>query len=887
MATCTLCDLPTPADPVTDPDVEGEFCCRGCLEVSRSLGGMAGLEAAAEDVDAAVGTQAGSATADPASTEAAVADPASAEAVATDTAAAADDLKTTYLHVDGMHCATCERFLEVTAARADGVEAATASYATDTVRVDHDPDRIDDAALTDVLSTAGYEATDRRDRSSTEDDAVDVVRFLVGGGLFGMMAMLWYVLFLYPTYFGYDPLVDLGGLSGQYLFAQIWVFTSVVLLYTGFPILRGAYVSLRARQPNMDLLVSLAAVSSYAYSTLAMLLGRTDLYFDVTIAVILVVTGGGIYETRIKRRATGLLSELTAAMDDTARLADGEEVPLTDVDPGDRLRVLPGERVPLDGTVIEGTAAVDEALVTGESIPDTKRPGDAVRGGTVVTDAPLVVRVGADATSTLDRLVELLWDVQSARSGAQRLADRLATVFVPLVVTVAVVVGLLRLATGATPSTAALVALTVLIVSCPCAFGLATPLAVAAGIREAAERGIVIASAAVFERAGSIDTIVFDKTGTLTDGEMRVLDVQPVTDAHPAGESVDAPSDDQNDDPRDPTDAGRILARAAVLERASPHPVATAIVDRTETTTDRVADGGRLEDATGMDDSTDADPPSTAADPSPAGSSLAADVAAGVAADTGVDGDVDPDLDVDVDVRDRGVVGTIDGVDHRVGHPSLFDDWTIPEAIDDRVSTVRSRGNVPVLVGWDGAVRGVIAVGDDVRDGWESVVSDLADREMEIVVLTGDSPEAASRFESHPSIDRVFAGVPPEAKAETVSRLAATRSVAMVGDGSNDAPALAAATLGIAVSGGTDLAVDAADAVVLEDRLAAIPELFALIAGTTGRIRANLGWALLYNAAAIPLAIAGVLNPLLAALAMGSSSLLVVLNSSRAILDDR
>ncbi|SEH37064.1 Cu2+-exporting ATPase [Halopenitus malekzadehii] len=872
MATCTLCDLPTPADPVTGPDVEGEFCCRGCLEVSRSLGGMAGLEAAAEDVDAALGTQAGSATADPASTETAVDAPASTEAVATDTAAAVDDLETTYLHVDGMHCATCERFLEVTAARADGVEAATASYATDTVRVDHDPDRIDDAGLTDVLSTAGYEATDRRDRSSTEDDAVDVVRFLVGGGLFGMMAMLWYVLFLYPTYFGYAPLVDLGGLSGRYLFAQIWVFTSVVLLYTGFPILRGAYVSLRARQPNMDLLVSLAAVSSYVYSTLAMLLGRTDLYFDVTIAVILVVTGGGIYETRIKRRATGLLSELTAAMDDTARLADGEEVPLADVDPGDRLRVLPGERVPLDGTVIEGTAAVDEALVTGESIPDTKRPEDAVRGGTVVTDAPLVVRVGADATSTLDRLVELLWDVQSARSGAQRLADRLATVFVPLVVTVAVVVGLLRLASGATLSTAALVALTVLIVSCPCAFGLATPLAVAAGIREAAERGIVIASAAVFERAGSIDTIVFDKTGTLTDGEMRVLDIEPVIDTHPAGGSID-----------DPSDAGQILARAAVLERASPHPVATAIVDRAETTTDRVADGGRLEDATGMDDSTDADPPSTAADPSPAGSSLAASVAA----DTSVDGGVDPDLDVDVAVRDRGVVGTIDGVDHRVGHPSLFDDWTIPEAVDARVSTVRSRGNVPVLVGWDGAVRGVIAVGDDVRDGWESVVSNLADRGMEIVVLTGDSPEAASRFESHPSIDRVFAGVPPEAKAETVSRLAATRSVAMVGDGSNDAPALAAATLGIAVSGGTDLAVDAADAVVLEDRLAAIPELFALIAGTTGRIRANLGWALLYNAVAIPLAVAGVLNPLLAALAMGSSSLLVVLNSSRAILDDR
>ncbi|WP_096390529.1 heavy metal translocating P-type ATPase [Halopenitus persicus] len=848
MATCTLCDLPTPADPVTDPDVEGAFCCRGCLEVSRSLGGMADLEDAAADVDAAIGSTA--------------ADPGASGTGPVDTERSVDDLETTYLHVDGMHCATCERFLEVTAGRAEGVEAATASYATDTVRVDHDPDRIDDATLTDVLSTAGYEATDRRDRTEIEDDAVDVVRFLVGGGLFGMMAMLWYVLFLYPAYFGYDPLVDLGGLSGRYLFAQIWVFTSVVLFYTGFPILRGAYVSLRARQPNMDLLVSLAAGSSYAYSTLAMLVGRTDLYFDVTIAVILVVTGGGIYETRIKRRATGLLSELTAAMDDAARLADGDEVPIEDVEPGDRLRVLPGERVPLDGTIVEGTAAVDEALVTGESLPDTKRPGDAVRGGTVVTDAPLVVRVGPDATSTLDRLVELLWDVQSARSGAQRLADRLATVFVPLVVTVAVVVGLLRLATGAAPASAALVALTVLIVSCPCAFGLATPLAVAAGIREAAERGIVIASAAVFERAGSIDTVVLDKTGTLTDGEMRVLDVESLAGTTPA--------DGTDDGTVDPVDADEVLARAATLEHASPHPIATAIVDQADPAgdqatgpTDRVADGGVLENAQGA----------TAFETPAFGDGRHA-------------GDDSTPPDVDANVRDRGVVGTIDGVEHRVGHPSLFDAWTIPDGVADRIDASRSRGNVPVLVGWNGAARGLIAVGDDVRDGWESVVSDLADRGLEIVVLTGDSPEAASRFETHPSIDRVFAGVPPEAKAETVSRLAETRSVAMVGDGSNDAPALAAATLGIAVSGGTDLAVDAADAIVLEDRLAAIPELFALIAGTNGRIRANLGWALVYNAVAIPLAVAGLLNPLLAALAMGSSSLLVVLNSSRSILDD-
>jgi len=419
MSTCTLCDLPTGEDPHTAPDVDGEFCCHGCLAVARSLDDVDDLD----DLD---------------------------ERRPETEPDEAFDGETTFLHVDGMHCATCESFLELTAGKQEGVAAAEASYATDTIRVDYDPDTVSAEELPGRLSVAGYTASDRADPEPDGDD-VAVVRFLIGGGFFGMMAMLWYVLFLYPTYFGYDPILDLGGVSGTYLFAQVWVFTSIVLFYTGYPILRGAYVSLRARRPNMDLLVSLAAASSYTYSTLAMLLGRTDLYFDVTIAVILVVTAGNHYESIIKRRATGMLSELTTAADRTVRTEDGESLAADAVDPGDRLLVRPGERVPFDGTVVEGTAAVDEALVTGESIPATKREGDAVRGGTVVTDAPLVVAVGEDATSTLDTLVRLLWEIQSSRSGVQRLVDRLATVFVPLVVAVAVIGAAATFALGSTP----------------------------------------------------------------------------------------------------------------------------------------------------------------------------------------------------------------------------------------------------------------------------------------------------------------------------------------------------------------------------------------------------------------------------------------------------
>ena len=835
MSSCTLCDLPTGDDPHTDPSVDGEFCCRGCLAVARSLDDVDDLDDVAERRPGA--------------------DPGESF-----------DGETTFLHVDGMHCATCESFLELTAGKQEGVEAAEASYATDTIRVDYDPEQVDRDDLPTALSVAGYTASDRAEPEPEGDD-VDVVRFLVGGGFFGMMAMLWYVLFLYPTYFGYEPLLDLGGVSGLYLFTQIWVFTSIVLFYTGFPILRGAYVSLRAGQPNMDLLVSLAATSSYAYSTLAMFLGRTDLYFDVTIAVILVVTAGGHYEAIIKERATGALSALTTAAETTARRESGETVPTEAVDPGDRLLVRPGERVPFDGTVAEGTAAIDEALVTGESLPSTKRAGDPVRGGTVVTDSPVVVEVGEEATSTLDTLVRLLWEIQSSRSGVQRLVDKLATVFVPLVIVVAAIVGGVTLATGGSPTAAALVALTVLIVSCPCALGLATPLAIAAGIRDAAERGIVVVSDAVFESSGDVDAVVLDKTGTLTDGEMRLVDATVAAETVGAGMVGEEAA------------VERVIERAAALEQASAHPIAAAIV---EAAADWPAGGA---DASGPD-----------SDPAPSRSGV-------------TDGGVDttggagrsPDREdghgsatdrfgaVDVTVNDRGVAGWIDGDRVVVGHRSLFagSEWSLPDRLAAAGEATESAGHVPVYVGWSGVVRGVLAVGDEVRDGWETLVTELNARGKRVVVLTGDSVAAARRFEDHPAIDEVFAEVPPEAKAETVRRIGATERVAMVGDGSNDAPALAAADLGISIASGTDLAADAADAVLLEDRLSAIPELFDVTAGTNRRLKENLGWAFVYNGVAIPLAITGALNPLLAALAMGASSLLVVSNSARSVIDEK
>jgi len=795
-STCRLCDLPTPQTPVSDPDVEGVFCCRGCLEVQRSLGDLDDSEA--EAVQEAIDDR--DSETDP---DSAVEDGAGESA---------------FLAVDGMHCTTCEAFIESRAETDDGIHAVEASYATDTVRVRYDPDVLEEDEIPGLLSGYGYTAS-RRSDGRPNDDTNEIAKFLAGGGFFGMMVMVWYALFLYPTYFGYEPVADFGSFDGIYVFANIWVMTSFVLFYTGWPILRGAYVSLRAGVPNMDLLVALAATSAYVYSTLAMGVGRTDLYFDVTVAIILVVTGGGYYESKIKQRAVGRLSELTEGRIEDARRADtGETVPIDAVESGDRLLVRPGERVPLDGTVRSGSAAVDESLITGESAPVSKRPGDRVAGGTVVTDAPIEIEVDETATSTLDRLVELLWSIQSSTPGVQRLADKLATVFVPLVIVVAAAVVGWTLLTGGSPTAAMLLGLTVLIVSCPCALGLATPLAIAAGVRTATERGIIVTTEAVFEDAPEIDTVVLDKTGTLTEGSMSVVSVHA----------------DQPD---------TVLQRAEAVESLSEHPIAAAIVEYagsepTDGSHDAATDGG------------------TAA--------------------------VDPGS---FDRTSRGVSAPVGGEETVVGHPDLLRDRgiEIDDESLDRIAEIRANGDIPVVVGWAGRAQGIIAVGDTPRSEWRDAVETLsADRS--VVVLTGDEGAAADRFRNVDGVSEVFDGVPPEAKAETVRRLRNRGAVAMVGDGSNDAPALAAADLGIALGSGTQLASDAADAVIVDDDLGSVPETFAIADRTNGRIRQNLGWAFCYNGIAIPIAAAGLLNPLFAAAAMATSSTLVVANSARSLV---
>ncbi|GAB3668368.1 heavy metal translocating P-type ATPase [Halopiger thermotolerans] len=825
MTECTLCGLPAGDRPIRDDAVEGTFCCRGCLEVHRAVAETEGDDEPTDDdavypdaIEDLERTDADDSL-DPLEDGATI--DGDSDVVAD--GVADDDLETAFLALEGMHCTTCERFLEAVATETEGVRGAQASYATEMIRLRYDPEAIDREDLPAAIGGFGYRAHEP-DSDAGADDAgsgFDLGEYrTIVAVLLAMPVMAPYLLFVYPTYLGVYPESFLyGSTIRTMVFVPLIVWSTLIVLGLGYPIFKSATVSLAVRRPNVDVLVSIAVLAAYAYSLAAFAVGSRHLYFDVAVMVLVVVTVGNRLETRVKRRAIDTHAALAAARETTVQLvsADGslEEVPRESCEPGDRALVTAGDRLPFDGTVREGEGTVDESFVTGESIPRAVAVGDRVVGGAVLTDGTLTVEIEADS-STLDRLVELLWEVQSSESGAQRLVNAFAAAFVPLVVVLAVAAAAFRLLAGEPASEALLIGLSVLVVSCPCSLGIATPLALAAGSERAAENGAAVLSANVLERITDAEIVVFDKTGTLTTGEMTVERV--VAD-----------------------DSERVLERAAAVESRSNHPIATAIV---EAASEGGAEEGPLEVA-------------------------------------------------NVEREARAVSGTVDGRRVRVGYPAAFRSeseasgasgaWTFPGRFADAVDAARERGCRPTVVGWDGAVRGVVAVRDRPRENWEQVVAEVAgaDESRRVVVLTGDDERATGWLRDHPDVDDVFAGVRPESKEAIVRRLREDGTTAVIGDGTNDAPALARADMGIALESGTDIAMDAADVVVRDDDLESIPAVFAVSRATRRRIRQNLAWAAGYNLAAIPLAMAGAINPLIAAAMMGASSLIVVCNSGR------
>jgi len=539
---CRLCG--SPLSETVGESAVSDFCSTGCRDVAAEFG--------AGDGDS--GTDSGDMT----------------DGGTDDTDR--DETVRTFFRVDGMHSATCEAFLEAVAEDQAGVSDAEASYVTETVRVDYDPERVSTDALEDALSTVGYTAYLREDATADDetggtrrsremsglrkrraDDMLEM-RYVVGV-VFGSFLLLPFLAVLYPMFL--TDFTDWGalsqfddaftGFSGPMYMPLFLVMTAAILYLTGGPLLRGAYVSLKLRRPTTDLLAALTICSAYVYSVAVSGLGRNDLYFDLTIVVASIVMGATYYEATVKRRATDRLTDLTVSQVDTARLyaSDGSttELPSPTSSPAIGCSSARGG-VPVDGTLAEGECAVDEAVVTGESLPVTKREGDDVVGGSVVTTDAAVVDIGERTTSSIDRLTRIVWNVQSADHGVTRRGDELAATVVPIVLAAAVVVGAGSLVSGASGLSVALAALMTLMVASPWALGFATSYSVASSLEAALERGIVVFDETIFERLRAIDVVVFDKTGTLTTGEMSVLE-------------ADAPDD--------------LLAAAAALEqRARP-----------------------------------------------------------------------------------------------------------------------------------------------------------------------------------------------------------------------------------------------------------------------------------------------------------------------------
>ena len=724
------------------------------------------------------------------------------------------------LDVQGMTCASCAARIQKKLNKVDGVQAAV-NYATAKAHV-LAPHGTDADSLIEVVRAAGYDASlpdpGEDGEARAREHAERIRRRLVLSACIAVPVML--VSMITPLQFP----------GWQWV---VFALTTPVLFWGGWGFHRSAWVNLRHGAFTMDTLISVGTLAAYLWSAYCLVFGnagtigmkhpfslhlmRADaldaVYFEAACGTITFILLGRWIEARSKSEAGSALRELLMmgarhvhVLDD-----DGTETtrPIEALRVGQRFVVRPGEKVASDGDVVEGNSAIDAHVITGESVPVEVGPGDHVVGATLNTNGRLVVQataVGAD--TQLSQIAHLVEQAQTGKSNAQRLADRIAAVFVPVVIGLALLTLLAWLLAGAGVSFAVTAGVSVLIISCPCALGLATPTALLAGTGRGAQLGVLIRGPEALERARAIDTVVMDKTGTLTKGEMSVQRIVPA----------------------DGEDDSAVLANAAALEAGSEHPIAEAIVAR-------AAERGAV-----------------------------------------------PQAEDFRTIPGRGVQAVLDGAAAFAGSSALMADqaMAIPAPLAEAADSASAQGATVVFVAWAGAVRGVIAVSDQIAANSARAVERFHALGLRTVMLTGDNERAAGHVAAQVGIDEVHAQVLPEQKLSVVNGLRGKgHRVAMIGDGVNDAAALAAAELGIAMGTGTDAAIAASDLTLMRHDLMLAVDAIALSRATLRTIRGNLFWAFFYNVCAIPIAAAGLLNPMIAGAAMAFSSVFVVTNSLR------
>ncbi|MER7541984.1 heavy metal translocating P-type ATPase [Spirillospora sp. NPDC127506] len=729
------------------------------------------------------------------------------------------------LAIGGMTCASCANRIERKLNKMDGV-TATVNYATEKASVEFAPGvapedlvaTVEQAGYTAALPAAPAAGGGPAQEPEPDDGLRPLRQRLITSVVLSVpviaMAMI--------------PAIQFEG--WQWLSLTL---AAPVVVYAGWPFHRAAAINLRHGAATMDTLISLGTLAAFGWSLWALFFGtagelgvkhgfefsmtRSDgsmnIYLEAAAGVTMFILAGRYFETRSKRRAGAALRallELGAKEVSVVRNGREERIPVDRLAVGDVFVVRPGEKIATDGTVEEGSSAVDASMLTGESVPVEVGPGDAVVGATVNAGGRLLVRatrVGAD--TQLAQMARLVEEAQTGKAQVQRLADRISGIFVPIVIALAVGTLGFWIGTGEPLAGAFTAAVAVLIIACPCALGLATPTALMVGTGRGAQLGILIKGPEVLESTRAIDTVVLDKTGTVTTGKMALVDVVTA----------------------DGVSEADVLRLAGALENASEHPIAQAIA---KGAVDRVGELGAVEDF--------------------------------------------------ANVEGLGVQGIVDGHGVLAGRPQLLAEWSqhLTPGLERAMEEAQALGRTAVAVGWDGAARAVITVADQVKPTSAEAIAQLKALGLRPVLLTGDNETVARTVAEAVGIGEVIAEVLPQDKVDVVKRLQSEgRTVAMVGDGVNDAAALAQADLGLAMGTGTDVAIEASDLTLVRGDLRAAADAIRLSRRTLGTIKGNLFWAFAYNVAALPLAASGLLTPMIAGGAMAFSSVFVVSNSLR------